>query len=324
MSAEEIPILFDCEGARLLGIIHSPGRPARQGVLIVVGGPQYRVGSHRQFVLLARALAEAGIPAMRFDYRGMGDSDGPYRGFEAIGADIAAAIDAFQAHAPGLEEVVLWGLCDAASAIMFYAHRDARVAGLVLLNPWVRTEAGEAKTYLKHYYRARLTDPEFWRKALSGKVSIRDAAGSLLSFARRALRRSGGAGGADEDGRRTAPLPDRMAEGFARYEGPVLLVMSGNDLTAREFEEAAKASARWRALLARPGVARFDLPEADHTFSRKEWREELMRRTVEWCLEVNRGHPASTVEMSGRGDGGEETDPQLDGGMHPRMRAGRI
>jgi exosortase A-associated hydrolase 1 len=322
VSAEEIPIVFDCEGARLLGIIHRPGRPARRGVLIVVGGPQYRVGSHRQFVLLARALAEAGIPAMRFDYRGMGDSDGPYRGFEAIGADIAAAIDAFQAHAPGLHEVVLWGLCDAASAIMFYAHRDARVAGLVLLNPWVRTEAGEAKTYLKHYYRARLTDPEFWRKALSGKVSVRDAAGSLLSFARRALGRGGGAGGGREDAGK-APLPDRMAEGFARYEGPVLLVMSGNDLTAREFEEATKASARWRELLARPGVARFDLPEADHTFSRKEWREELMRRTVEWCTEIKRGGSASTAEISGRNGRLEETR-QREGGTHRRVRAGRI
>lgn len=279
MSAEEIPIVFDCEGARLLGIIHRPGRPARRGVLIVVGGPQYRVGSHRQFVLLARALVEAGIPAMRFDYRGMGDSDGAYRGFEAIGADIAAAIDAFQAHAPGLEEVVLWGLCDAASAIMFYAHRDARVAGLVLLNPWVRTEAGEAKTFLKHYYRARLTDPEFWRKALSGKVSIRDAAGSLFGFLRRAS--NGGAATAAEPA-----LPDRVASALSAYRGPVLLIMSGDDLTAREFDEAFGGWEIKKRLLASGRFSRHDLPEANHTFSRKEWRDSVAAWTLEWLRKL--------------------------------------
>ena len=40
-------------------------------VLVVVGGPQYRVGSHRQFVSLARALARQGMTTVRFDYRGM-------------------------------------------------------------------------------------------------------------------------------------------------------------------------------------------------------------------------------------------------------------
>jgi len=49
---------------------------ADTGVLIVVGGPQYRVGSHRQFVMLARFLADHGVPCMRFDYRGMGDVSG--------------------------------------------------------------------------------------------------------------------------------------------------------------------------------------------------------------------------------------------------------
>ena len=48
----------------------------------MVGGPQYRVGSHRQFTLMARAFAAAGYPVLRFDYRGIGDSEGESRGFE--------------------------------------------------------------------------------------------------------------------------------------------------------------------------------------------------------------------------------------------------
>ena len=42
-------------------------------VLVVVGGPQVRAGSHRHFVQLARHLATHGHAVMRFDVRGMGD-----------------------------------------------------------------------------------------------------------------------------------------------------------------------------------------------------------------------------------------------------------
>jgi uncharacterized protein len=279
-SAGEIPILFDCAGSTLLGILHPATVPARRGVLIVVGGPQYRIGSHRQFVLLARALAKAGIPAMRFDYRGMGDSDGPFRGFEEIGADIEAALAAFRSHSPELKEVILWGLCDAASAIMFYAHRDPAIAGIVLLNPWVRTDVGEAKTYIKHYYRGRLADPAFWRKALSGKLDLLTSGRSLAGFARSALRRSNATPIAGD-----LPLPERMAAGLERYRGPVLLILSGNDLTAREFEEAARDS-RWTRLLKSPFVRHCPLEDSDHTFSRKEWRQSVVDSTVNWITRI--------------------------------------
>ena len=45
---------------RMLGILHGASLQATDlGVVVVVGGPQDRVGSHRQFTLLARDLAAA-------------------------------------------------------------------------------------------------------------------------------------------------------------------------------------------------------------------------------------------------------------------------
>lgn len=41
-----IPIVFECRREQLLGIAHLPGNSARFGVLLVVDGPQYRVGSY--------------------------------------------------------------------------------------------------------------------------------------------------------------------------------------------------------------------------------------------------------------------------------------
>jgi exosortase A-associated hydrolase 1 len=287
MSARETPFAFRCGDDTLLGILHQPERRARRGVLIVVGGPQYRVGSHRQFVLLARALAAAGIPAMRFDYRGMGDSDGAFNGFEHIGDDIAAAVDAFCARCPGVEEIIIWGLCDAASAALFLAHREPRIRGLVLVNPWVRTIGGNAKTYLKHYYTARLLDPSFWRKLFSGHLALGASLRSFGGMVRDASRKANGAASAAAVGDRLAgdtsrALPDRMAEGLARFDGDVLLIMSGNDFTAREFDEAVNASPRWRELLASPRVVRRDLAEADHTFARRAWRDQVAAWTVAW------------------------------------------
>lgn len=272
----DIPVSFKCHDADLVGVVHRPDTNATRGVLIVVGGPQYRTGSHRQFLLLARALAENGIAAMRFDYRGLGDSSGTFAGFENIDNDIRAAANAFTAALPELEEIVLWGLCDAASAILFYAHADHRIAGSVLLNPWVRSESGYAKTQLRHYYLSRIFSRALWGKIMRGRFDLSGSAGSLMGTVKAASAETGADTGPGN------PLADRMADGLEKYAHPVLLIMSGNDLTAREFDDAMKASPRWRKLVAANRLTRRDLPAADHTFSRRAWRDEVATLTIDW------------------------------------------
>jgi exosortase A-associated hydrolase 1 len=213
---------------------------------------------------------------MRFDHRGAGDSSGAMRSFEAIDDDIRAAVDAFLALTPRVTRVVLWGLCDAASAACFYAASDTRVAGLVLLNPWVRTDAGEASTYLRHYYGRRLLEPEFWRKVARGRFAPGRAARSFVDIVQRA---AGGAGGAQAGG--AVPLPERMASALERFRGRVLLVLSGNDLTAAEFRDAAR-SALWRKALQAAPLATVELADADHTFSTARWRSEVAEATRSW------------------------------------------
>ncbi|GGC17141.1 hydrolase 1, exosortase A system-associated [Pseudoduganella buxea] len=281
MQPDELALRFPCAQDWLTGILSpATGAPTR-GVLIVVGGPQYRAGSHRQFALLARSLAARGIPALRFDYRGMGDSTGAARDFNDVDADLRAAVDEFCARVPSLREVVIWGLCDAASAALFYAGQDARIGGLVLLNPWARTPAGHASATLKHYYRARLLQPELWKKLATGRFDWRAAIGSFVKLAGTALRR------------RPAPpvalaekpamgLHERMLDGMRAFDGKVLLIVSGNDLTAKEFLDMANGSAPWRRLLAAPRVQRHTLVAADHTFSRREWRDQVADWTADW------------------------------------------
>jgi len=281
----EYGLTFPCMGETLAGIVH-PGNARRGVVIVVAGGPQYRAGAHRQFVSLARKLAALGYPVLRFDLRGMGDSSGEYRGFEHSEPDIRSAIDALIAREKGVQEIVLFGECESASGILFNAYRDPRVKGIALVNPWVRTEGGRAEVIIKHYYARRLLSADFWRKVRAGQfdvlASLRDLTTTVRAYVRgRRVRKLSGAGPADED-LTMLPLPVKTALGLRRFRGPVMLLMSGHDYIAREFDEVVKSSTAWAGLLTDRRVSRHDLPEADHTFSRELWKRQASDRICQW------------------------------------------
>ncbi|MEH6570591.1 MAG: hydrolase 1, exosortase A system-associated, partial [Halioglobus sp.] len=275
-------VVFPCAGEELVGILHRSEGGTERGVMIVVGGPQYRVGSHRQFVYLARALSEAGIPVFCFDYRGMGDSSGTLVGFDGVGTDIGSAIDAFQQKATGLTEVVLWGLCDAATASVFYAQADSRVKGMVLVNPWVYSSQGAAKAYLKHYYLDRFMSRAFWKKVFSGGYNPFSSASSLIDIAVTAAKpkpepEPAKAGdecisAAQQHESQGGNLAQRFAVALDKFKGPVLVILSGNDLTASEFSDAVSSNRDLSKAMKRKNLRQESLPEADHTFSKQQWR----------------------------------------------------
>lgn len=300
--AIETARVFHCAGAELVGILHRPPRPRRLAVAIVVGGPQYRVGSHRLFVTLARALCAAGFAVLRFDVRGMGDSGGAHPGFEALGPDIAAALDQLDAAVPEADGVVLWGLCDAVPAMAHVAAQDPRVRGLVLLNPWAREDTGaetgsaDDATLLRHHYRRRLGQRDFWATLLRGRTRWGDLPRLLGRLLRRLLRQR--LRGIQDDTRASESLAARTIRSLGRFRGPVLLVMSGHDLTARGFDDAAARCPDWPALSADPRLTRLDLAEADHTFSDPTDTERVIAATRDWLEAIAAGETAGGDRIS--------------------------
>ncbi len=228
---------------------------------------------------------------LRFDVRGMGDSAGSPRGFEDIGDDIAAAIATLMREVPAVRQVALWGLCDGASAALLHvdAARDPRVRGLVLLNPWVRSPESLARVQLRHYYWQRLAQRAFWTKLLSGGVG--QAAWRDLLANLRARR-------ASTPRAVRLPYQHRMARGWAAFDGDILLVLSGNDFTAKEFIDTTRSDPAWAGALRHPRLQRHELPEADHTFTARAWHTRVDELTIAWLQALETRRPVALAEAA--------------------------
>jgi exosortase A-associated hydrolase 1 len=282
--------VFNSRGKQLVAIEHIPELNAdltpeiekrdnskKKGVIIVVGGPQTRVGSHRLFVFLARKLVKQGIHVFRFDYTGAGDSEGEVTAFNDVQADISAAVKHFSMLQPAITELSLWGLCDAASAILLYLTKYSNDSGdihrLVLVNPWVRQTHTQAQTYLKSYYVKRFLSQNFWKKLLTGKVNTRTSLNEVHSFRQQSKQ------SADKDN-----FVEEMRQGLSYFVGKATIILSENDLTADEFKLLLKNDASWQKLMTNTNVSHLTVMQANHTFSVNYCKDELVNHTLKALL----------------------------------------
>jgi len=288
MPVTEKALVFSCEGEELVSILHMPESCAATGfVAVPAGSVQYRAGSGRQLVNLARALANQGFPVMRFDYRGMGDSSGEYMGFRHMGQDLERAIELFQRQLPGIKRVVLYGGCEAATGIMIHAGKIPSVGAAILANPWVGDERITAAAMRTHYFK-RLGETEFWLKLFGGKYRLSEYILSLLGTAKKRGSSVFGASSSSlKKGSDTArPFQEDMLAGLSNAEFPILFLMSGGSLLRQEFDQLVSSSKEWGKAIRRKNCARVDLPEADQTFSTVKAKEILSHAILEWAREL--------------------------------------
>ncbi|MGQ0660281.1 hydrolase 1, exosortase A system-associated, partial [Sphingosinicella sp.] len=163
---------FPCESEMLAASLDDAGGTI--GLLLVIGGSQTRIGSHRMYERLAKSLADKGFPCFRYDRRGVGDSTGEDPGFRGSGPDLVAASTAFRTESPALSRIIGFGLCDGASALAL-SGGEAGLDGLILVNPWlVETEEDSpAPAAIRRHYWNRLTSREGWKKIVTGTVNWR-------------------------------------------------------------------------------------------------------------------------------------------------------
>ena len=270
------------EARGLVGILTlATGEPAPGAphVVLLSTGILHRVGTNRAWVSLARALAEAGVPSLRFDYSGIGDSERPHDAGSmraSVERDIAAAIE-YLGKTRGAERVVLVGLCYGAFDAFLAAVKERRVVGVVMMDM-----PGPFHTWrhTAHHLLARVLRPASWRNPWQklryyvGPVSPADAVEP------------------DNDegyvfGGRNPAARERMRDEFAQLlERQVKLYVMFTAGIETNYNHRSQFRTIFPTAARHPALSYEYLPDFDHDLSHRADRTRLVDGIVRWMLKT--------------------------------------
>jgi len=275
--APERHLFFPSRGLRVLGVLHTPDGPARDGALVFLHGwAGYRIGPHQMFTKMARRAAGLGFPCLRFDFRGRGDSEGEaeHTTLSTMIEDACAAVE-MVCDETGVERVALVGDCSGSEVAIGAGALDERIDSLVLWSAPIvggdRSGADAAKRRgIYAAYLGKLFRRETWAKFFSGRLQP--------DMVLRAVRTGGkGAGeeGAEED--REIDWHRRYVE----FAGEALHIYGGNDPTTpgalAHYEELAREAGR--------AFHHHVVEGANHAFYSLGWENEVMDASLDWLGE---------------------------------------
>jgi alpha-beta hydrolase superfamily lysophospholipase len=195
----ERPVFIEGPGGPLFGVLTEPlGEHNRELTAVLLNaGPQRRTGPNRMWVEIARRWAALGVPSLRLDAAGIGDSDGDatalariaefYR--PAYAEQARAALDALAQR--GLPpRFVMVGLCAGGYWAVQSALADERVAAVIMLNP--RTLVFDEWRHMQRrtrLLRERALRTSTWGRVFRGEIQL----ARHLETGRTLLRRAAGA-----------------------------------------------------------------------------------------------------------------------------------
>src|ERR1017187_8474035 len=156
----------------MVGILSDPGVfrcASGTAVVFINAGLVHRVGPNRVYVQMARSLAGMGVPSLRFDLTGIGDSDSrtgeDLAGGEAAVWEVQEAMSMLREEM-GISRFILVGICSGAAIAFDTAVCDSRIVGAILINaPALGAVTAALRIYLdskknpRYYLRTALFDP---------------------------------------------------------------------------------------------------------------------------------------------------------------------
>ncbi len=286
-AVRETPFEFDFEGNQLTGVLTEPvsgavGGAALCAVLLNPGAVR-RIGHHRMWVEVARRWALRGVPTLRLDVVGVGDSDGtegmyaPRTSFQRaeFSRQVIAAFDELEQRGlPG--QFIVGGLCSGAYWGLHASLTDDRVRGLLLVNLlaffWsedfgAMRDARRARALLRERdigTIARILAADRWRMARMARVTVRRARGGR-----------GGANVVDRSDADIVGVLDRLRE----HDVESLLLLSlgeplYDDLVAFGLLERL---GEW------PNLHLDRIPTAEHVF-RSAWSQAYIHDALDQAL----------------------------------------
>lgn len=143
LTVRETPVAIPHPGGDLSAVLTEPLTAPKHGraVLLLNAGAVRRIGPNRGWVEASRRWATMGVPTLRVDVEGVGDSPGEEGLYRDDGAmydpslydHVFSAMDFLQARGTA-QRFVLAGLCASANWSLHCALQDERVSGLMLIN----------------------------------------------------------------------------------------------------------------------------------------------------------------------------------------------
>jgi hypothetical protein len=307
----ETPLIRTTPGGRMFGVLAEPPRDAsstKAAPLVAVflnSGAVRRIGPNRIWVEAARRWAAHGIPTLRIDVDGIGDSDGDARRYIHVGQfyrqeindEVGAFLDALEARGLG-SRFVLIGLCSGAYWAFHRAAIDTRVTAVFLLNPRALSWDSEFERRREARKLEQLLEPGTWRRILRRQSprpssrALRQAIGSGLRLGAASLSeriRDRRRGDSHED--RVAATLDRLRANDAR----VLLAFSDDE----PLEEELKDHGIMRRASSWPNLTLARLPGRDHTLRpivAQRAAKELLDRALEETVARTTGGASGHTE----------------------------
>ena len=314
MNMQTLPVKFENrDGYKLFGILEKPDKvDSNITVLLLSPGIKMRVGPHRLYNKLSKKLVNLGINVFRFDFYGLGDSEGEidesvlvnvYNSIQD-GKFVNDTVDAMdwleQKH--DQKQFILGGLCGGAITGLLAGCDDNRVTGLLALGLINVFEGGEDNfskfvteghlSSLKEGYIKKLTDLDSWKRLLSFKSDYRLILKILVKPFRKIFNSIKKSVERDDDSVLTLPkelegsnVNPKFAPAFFKMlsnSKHMLLVFSGADRLLWEFEE--KFESHYTKKL-KPYKSQYEvltIPQANHILGLKEWEDEMHNHVDNW------------------------------------------
>jgi dienelactone hydrolase len=294
VALRETPQWFEGVQGRIFGILTEPedGGAAPLCVVLLGAGALPHTGPNRSWVELSRRWAARGVPSLRIDLGGVGESDGedpelledesfydPWRDRE-----VAAVLDQLSQRGVA-DRFVLGGLCSGAYRSLRRALVDPRVRGLLLLNLYCFAWSHELVSE-----RGRRVAIAHGMPRARGHALNREFLGKALEYARpdrawRLLRRS-----VEREHRRVAV---KALDQLRDQRVATLLLLGTREPLLEQFEHQGVLEEldRW------PTLTLDRSPSADHMY-RARWLQRHIYAALDAAVER-----AVVISDSGVGEG---------------------
>lgn len=290
-------------GLKLFGILEVPDKNREKDICIILLSPgvKTRVAPHRLYWKMSHLLCELGYSVFRFDFYGLGDSEGEIEeefvadlyGSVAVGRykeDTLDAIDWIDKNL-GIKKIILSGLCGGAITGLLAGVSDDRVIGLFGLGVPVSLygsnidktkyiSQGQLKD-LRGGYFSKIFDFKSWARLLMLKSDFRVIGKVLMQLINKPKKKVPPAESDNSDSDFNTLFVPAFFH-MVSNSRHLLLIYSGGDRLGWEFKEKFSDPYQEKIKQHSGNYEIHNIEKANHILSAPEWQKEMMDYITVW------------------------------------------